>query len=157
MILLLHYQTVYEKVMFSVVSVHLVEISLEILFLLKQLSLLFYLIHKYFTFSSGNSLTVFVMLRRPFRQMSVSVVLISLSLSDLAVSIMFPFNKMFVRKLFTSDVRTLGIVGCRTFFWAFRLFKVKNTGKLIFYKSYAVLFSLLNDIETIKMFSRRWG
>ena len=64
------------------------------------------------------------MLRKPYRQMSVSIVLITLSLSDTAVSIMFPFNKMFVRQMMTYDVRALSLVGCKTFFWAFRLFKV---------------------------------
>ena len=72
----------------------------------------------------GNSLTIFVMLRKPFRQMSVSVVLISLSISDTIVSLMLPFNKMFVRNMIGYDMRALSLTGCKIYFWALKAFKV---------------------------------
>ena len=74
---------------------------------------------------TGNSLTIFVMLRKPFRKMSVSVVLICLALSDTVVGLMLPFNKMFIRNMMGYDVRAMSLAGCRAFYWAFRLFKVK--------------------------------
>ena len=78
----------------------------------------------FYLWFSGNSLTIFVMLRKPFRHMSVSVVLISLSVSDTIVSLMLPFNKMFIRQLIGYDVRVVSVAGCRAFYSAFRLFKV---------------------------------
>ena len=71
-------------------------------------------------------MTIFVMLRKPFRKMSVSVVLICLALSDTVVGLMLPFSKMFIRNIIGYDVRALSLAGCRTFYWAFRLFKVKK-------------------------------
>ena len=92
---------------------------------------------------TGNSLTIFVMLRKPFRKMSVSVVLICLALSDTVVGLMLPFNKMFIRNLIGYDVRALSLVGCKTYFWAWRLFKVRDL-KLCFSIIYHFTFIFRN-------------
>ena len=84
---------------------------------------------------TGNSLTIFVMLRKPFRKMSVSVVLICLALSDTVVGLMLPFNKMFIRNMIGYDVRALSLVGCKTYFWAWRLFKVRHLKLWFFFSS----------------------
>lgn len=69
---------------------------------------------------SGNLLTVIIMVKKPFRNMSVSVVLLMLALSDLLVTFMLPFNKMFIRRMLGVDIRALTLAGCKTFYWAFK-------------------------------------
>lgn len=78
----------------------------------------------------GNSLIIFVMNRKPFKQLPISVVLISLAGSDTLVSLMLPFNKVFVRKMVGCDIRAISAVACKMFYWAWRTFKVTETLKM---------------------------
>jgi hypothetical protein len=71
----------------------------------------------------GNALTIRIMLTNGLRSMPVSKVLIALSVSDTIVNIMLPFNKSFVHEMIGVDIRAMSLVGCKFFYWTYRVFK----------------------------------
>ena len=79
----------------------------------------------------GNALTIRIMLTKGFRTMPVSKVLIALSVSDLIVNILFPFNKPFVRQIMDTDIRAVSNAGCKFFFWAYRNFKFTSSWMVV--------------------------
>ncbi|XP_048735728.2 growth hormone secretagogue receptor type 1-like [Ostrea edulis] len=75
----------------------------------------------------GNILTITIMTSPKFRKLTCRFYLIFLALSDLALLLTQPFNKMFVIKMFGEDVRAISDVGCKIFFWFFRTGKMTSS------------------------------
>ncbi|KAK2147522.1 hypothetical protein LSH36_548g00032 [Paralvinella palmiformis] len=68
----------------------------------------------------GNLLTLRVMSSKVYRQLPVSKLLIALSLSDILVNLLLPFNMASLRELIGTDPRALSAGGCKLYFWAYR-------------------------------------
>ncbi|KAK2140932.1 hypothetical protein LSH36_1201g00044 [Paralvinella palmiformis] len=75
----------------------------------------------------GNTMTVIVMRHSLFRATSIAIILVALSLSDSALLLMVPFNKLFVQKYLGFDVRALHWFGCKAFFWFWRTAKMTSS------------------------------
>ena len=75
----------------------------------------------------GNSMTLLVVSSQDFSHMAMSDILIALSLSDSALIIMSPLNKSFFLRLLPLDPRSLSLIGCKLFFWAWRTAKMTSS------------------------------
>ena len=71
----------------------------------------------------GNTFTVIVMRSKRYRASPTGVYLTALALSDLIFITAYPFAKSTTRVLFGEDVRAISNVGCKLYFWVFRLTK----------------------------------
>ncbi|KAK2161604.1 hypothetical protein LSH36_114g06065 [Paralvinella palmiformis] len=79
----------------------------------------------------GNSLTIAVMTSELFRTLPVSKMLITMSLSDTVVNLLFPFNKPFMSQLIGTDIRALSSGGCKLFFWTYRFAKTGSSWMVV--------------------------
>ena len=75
----------------------------------------------------GNTMSMVIMRKPVFRHMCFSVLITALSISDIVISIMIPFNKQVVMDLLKWDIRSQGWFGCRTFFWFWRTSKMTSS------------------------------
>ncbi|KAK2141532.1 hypothetical protein LSH36_1086g00017 [Paralvinella palmiformis] len=75
----------------------------------------------------GNTMTIIAMGHSLFRVTPIAIILVALSLSDSALLLMVPFDKLFVQKYLGFDVRVLHWFGCKTFFWFWRTAKMTSS------------------------------
>ena len=61
----------------------------------------------------GNLMTMKIMCSKVFARMSMSLTLLVLSLSDICIIIMQPFNKKFFMAAIGTDIRALSLVSCK--------------------------------------------
>ncbi|KAK2150999.1 hypothetical protein LSH36_380g05003 [Paralvinella palmiformis] len=83
----------------------------------------------------GNSLTIRVMIMRQCWILSVSRFLVALSLSDLTVNLMSPFNEPLVHSLLGADPRATSVGGCKFFFWLYRVGKYSSAWLVVMISS----------------------
>lgn len=79
----------------------------------------------------GNLLTISIMSSRAYRQLPVSKFLIALSLSDILVNLLIPFNKLAIRQLLGADLRALSSAGCKLYFWAYRFSRLTSSWMVV--------------------------
>ena len=79
----------------------------------------------------GNLLTIVIMTKKPFSDLTVSLLLTALATCDTATLVMIPLNKQNVRRVLGTDIRAVSDVGCKVFFWSFRLAKVMASWVLV--------------------------
>ena len=79
----------------------------------------------------GNLLTIVIMTKKPFSDLTVSLLLTALATCDTATLVMIPLNKQNVRRVIGADIRAVSDVGCKVFFWSFRLAKVMASWVLV--------------------------
>ncbi|KAK2161735.1 hypothetical protein LSH36_110g00026 [Paralvinella palmiformis] len=75
----------------------------------------------------GNLLIIKVMTSASFKTLAVSKMFIAMSLSDIVVNLLLPFNKPFVRHIIGIDIRALSSGGCKLFFWTYRFAKTTSS------------------------------
>ena len=94
----------------------------------------------------GNIMTIITMASKQFRHLTSRYILIALALSDTALLLAQPFNKLWVIKLFGSDVRAaFSDTGCKIFFHLFRTSKMTSSWLVVllcFERFIAVVFPL---------------
>ena len=79
----------------------------------------------------GNALTIRIMITKGFRSMTFSKLLIALSVSDTIVNILFPFNETFMYNMMGVDIRAVSDIGCKFFFWAYRVFTFTSSWMVV--------------------------
>ena len=68
----------------------------------------------------GNSLTITVMSSPNFSRLPVSRLLIAMSLADMIINLLLPFNQNFVRVLAGRDLKAFSSGGCKLYFCMYR-------------------------------------
>ncbi|KAK2161273.1 hypothetical protein LSH36_119g05018 [Paralvinella palmiformis] len=79
----------------------------------------------------GNFVTIAVMRSPSFRTLPVSKMLIAMSLSDIVLNLLLPFNKPIVRQAIGIDIRALSSGGCKLFFWTYRFTKTTSSWMVV--------------------------
>ncbi|KAK2163008.1 hypothetical protein LSH36_87g00027 [Paralvinella palmiformis] len=77
----------------------------------------------------GNSLIIRVMTSPNFSRLPVSRLLMAMSLSDLIIILLLPFNQNSLRHLLGRDIKALSEAGCKLYFWMYRF--VRQTSSWI--------------------------
>jgi hypothetical protein len=79
----------------------------------------------------GNIASIVVMTRKEFRNMTMSIIIVALALSDTLLIIMQPHNKPYVHQFITTDLRSYNIISCKTFYWFFRTAKMTSSWLIV--------------------------
>ena len=114
----------------------------DAMFMFQYIALPFFLFVGLF----GNLMTIATMASRQFSHMTSRYILIALAISDTTLLITQPFNKIWIIKLFGTDVRAaLSDAGCKAFFHIFRTSKMTSSWFVVllcFERFVAVVFPL---------------
>ncbi|XP_062579715.1 thyrotropin-releasing hormone receptor-like [Saccostrea cucullata] len=75
----------------------------------------------------GNCLSIIIMIRPKFKNITSSMILMALSVSDSVLLLTQPFNKRFIIQLIGTDLRALSDIGCKIFFVIFKTSKMTSS------------------------------
>ena len=79
----------------------------------------------------GNLMSIVVLTRREFSNMTMRIIIIALAISDTILIIMHPHNKPYVRSFLGADVRSHDLTSCKVFYWFFRTAKMTSSWLIV--------------------------